>query len=389
VTEDDDQWETVQVGRSRAKPEKEDKKGNGGSGSNNASGSNSRNWRDRPNRENKDKDEDDKRHGGSSKGNKKGSSSVPPSASSERKPLPTPTPAPVSNPPKAAWGASTPTPQQQATIPAAHTTPGSTTSTSIQTPRTINNIPGRSRTEPPSPSLNGTTVTAESASLASPNLTGDISGSSTAATSVVGKGEVEEDWSRVEEVAVPAPVRQPAPPPAVNPWEARKKGMITSSGANGPTGNGTANPTPAQSQIPKETRRDDHSGAINSVTPNESSMINQTVEDKGGKKKKKASSEPSSAILSLGGKEMWPDVNQAAEVIKKDEEKKVTKEKKESEEGSIAETSNAGPSKSSGHAGYGADHRCRENEMGQYTCSGITSRSRRSGTISSCSTKSS
>jgi hypothetical protein len=331
-------WETVQVGRSRPRGEKEERRGNAGA-STGASGSSSRNWRDRPPRENKEKDEDEKPNGpSSSKVAKKASSSVPPTSSIDRTPRQT-TITPPSGPAKPAWGTSTPITQQQSAVPQSDTTPGSTVSTSIQTPKTVNSTSNRNGLEPQSPSVNGTTATAESNPLVSPNPSGDLSRTSTAATSTVGKGEAEDgDWKKVEEI-IPAPlVRQPAPPPAVNPWEMRKKALTSSTKAST---SASSTPTPATS------------GAPQTSVPAQSSSSNAAIGiangasgegDKSGKKKKKASSEPSSAILGLGGKDMWPDVHQAAEAIKKDEEKKVVKEKKDSEEGSVAETPGAGPS---------------------------------------------
>ena len=70
-------------------------------------------------------------------------------------------------------------------------TPASVASTTIQTPQTTN----KSRTAPPSPTINGTVSASVSDSVASPMLSGETASSTAVATSSVTKEDEQDDSS--------------------------------------------------------------------------------------------------------------------------------------------------------------------------------------------------
>ncbi|WVF69843.1 hypothetical protein IAT40_004624 [Kwoniella sp. CBS 6097] len=343
--EDDGPWETVQSARQRNRPDEKDKHSHG-------HGSNSKNWRDRSHRDGqgqkerqgdeseKDGKDGKERRSGGGKSSKKGgntpapSTSAPPAA--EKPALPTA----VSNgPAKPAWGALSQPSKSTAAAPA--------TASPIPTPTQGSKAATQPQgiTAPSSPSLNGTTVTANSvsvpASIGSPNPSSDNASTSTASASVLSKAvdKLEEDGSwrarpkveaetEAEEVPAPtqptqpAPPRQAAPPPAVNAWDLRKKKMTPASNAASQTKQGASamqnGPSSAKAESGQKSLTNGHLKEENAKTS--------------AKKKSPARSAASTVVLpSINDSTLWPDVSQAAEAAKATEDKKEKpKEKAES-----------------------------------------------------------
>ncbi|KAK6903782.1 hypothetical protein I203_107288 [Kwoniella mangroviensis CBS 8507] len=334
-TEQDGTWETVKSSRQRPRQQEEKEK----------HGSNSKNWRDRSHREGqgqgssqkqKTGDEAEKK-GGQGKSHKKHghqaiqSASATPLSGAATKPATT-----ISAPTKPAWGAST----QSAKIAAVSSDTAECTKENGQ----------QSQTVPSSPSLNGTTVTANSVSIppsiGSPNLSSETASTSTANASVLSKAvdklEEEGSWrarpnNKVEDTPQPAPQplqpRQAAPPPAVNAWEMRKKSMAppatTLASAPAPSSRTPSQAKPEPNQSAKET--------VQKSIPNGHVKVENT-----SKHKKKTAARATSSALPppIHDAALWPDVHQAAEVAKAGEEKKdKAKDRLNNEETSATEES--------------------------------------------------
>ena len=167
-SQDDGPWETV--GRHRPREERR-------------TGGTTQNWRDRPIKETNA--EDSGRKPPEAKGGKKGTSSSAPRLPASEKVPATRAPVTPSAGIKTAWGVVT-TSAALALRQEPQSTPSSTSSTSLQTPKT--GITLQSQTEPSSPSPNSNTATNTSVSIASPNLSVETASSSTAPTSVALRG---------------------------------------------------------------------------------------------------------------------------------------------------------------------------------------------------------
>lgn len=322
---EDGPWETVQSTRQRNRPE--EKK---------SSANTSRNWRERPQKEAKDKEEDEGRRSGS-KGQKKASggsansaaSTKPSVASSSVAKTDKATPAPSSKP---AWGkvnavaADSETPS----IPPAVAAPAAKSSAQS------------SKAESSSPRTND-----RSGSVASPVPSAETASSVTAASSGSSgsKTEVEDEGSwrtrpndKATEAATAEPSTAPtprpiAPPPAVNPWDMRKKILVTPLVNGNPASSSNTGPISSSqnatqtSKLPNgEAKHDDMSKVIS-------------------KKKKKTPGEHIAPAV-IADPSVWPDVAQAAEVAKKDEKKDRSKDKesKEVETTAVVDESGAGGS---------------------------------------------
>ncbi|WVW78500.1 hypothetical protein I302_100455 [Kwoniella bestiolae CBS 10118] len=327
-TEQDGTWETVKSSRQRPRQQEEKEK----------HGSNSKNWRDRSHREGAGSSqkqrpaEESEKKSGQGKSNKKhgnqATTSTVPSGSTAK-------PAPISSAPtKPAWGALT------------HST--KPTSVASDTPEMSKENGQQSTTVPSSPSLNGTTATANSASIppsiGSPVLSSDTASTSTANASVLSKAvdklEEEGSWRarpkpQVEETPQPAPQpaqpRQAAPPPTVNAWEVRRKTMAPPASATVTNSSTSPQPKPAQSHSTKETsQKSVPNGHVKAETP-------------APKHKKKTAARATSSALPppIHDAALWPDVSQASEVAK-DEKKDKVKDKSTNEVVSVTEDSAVG-----------------------------------------------
>ncbi len=314
--QDEGQWETVQVGRHRPRGERRP----GGTGS--------RFGRERPVKE--PYAEDSGRRGPEARAGKKATSSSAPPSSTSEKPAISRAPVIPSVGPKSAWGIASPIGQRHQ----ANSVPGLNLSSSAQTPKKSNARP--SQTEPSSPSHASTTATNTSASvpasMASPNLSAETASSSTAPTSIALRGndaEEEGSWrsrslDKVEE-PVDTLVPKQAPPTAVNAWDIKINSLAPAAGVDERT-------------APPDTAPVLQFGTVTLPLNTHGAVIpdRMTNGDDGVKiaKKKKAVSAPTSAIVAVD--EAWPDVAQAAEMVAEGKKEKV-KEKKESEESSVAD----------------------------------------------------
>ncbi|WRT64807.1 uncharacterized protein IL334_001742 [Kwoniella shivajii] len=338
VQEHDEQWETVKSSRQRIKQQEEKEK----------HGSNSKNWRDRSHREgakqkNGDDTEKKSSHGHGKSSKKSGTHTT----------LSNPTPAIVENNDKPASTTSAPTKPAWTAL----TQPTQTTSTPKDDvpnqSETAKDTTQQGSTVPSSPSLNGTTVTANSASvppsIGSPHLSSETASTSTASTSVLSKAvdKLEEDgsWrartkSNVEERAQPAPAPttaqpvQAAPPPSVNAWELRKK-LIT------PVAHSSTSGAPSQAkQLSSGPAKDSTQRPV---------LNGHAKEEASSKSKKKTSARAvsSAALPSINDATLWPDVSQAAVVVKVTEDKREKpKEKSGQEDASVTEDGATGTSNS-------------------------------------------
>nr|XP_018265653.1 uncharacterized protein I303_02024 [Kwoniella dejecticola CBS 10117]OBR87811.1 hypothetical protein I303_02024 [Kwoniella dejecticola CBS 10117] len=321
--DEDGSWETVRSNRQRAKQQDEKEK--------EKHGSNSKNWRDRSGQKQKPTNEENEKKGGQGKVSKKQSvnnvaSTSHSLADTSAKPssaLPVPT--------KPAWGALT----QSTKLPTSLAKTPGTSKGSRRESEQHEQI--QAITVPSSPSLNGTTATANSVSIppsvGSPNLSSETASTSTASASVLSKAvdkleEEEGSWRakqqpQVDEVVQPSandqpvPARQAAPPPAVNAWDLRKKAIIP-----------PQPPTSNQAKVVAST--------LNQDSNHQSSPQNHVKAESAPKSKKKtAARATSSAILPpINDVTSWPDVSQAA---KGDEKKDKPKEKSTVEESSVVE----------------------------------------------------
>lgn len=342
--EEDAPWETVQSSRQKPRPAN----GNHTGGEDKRSAANaSRNWRERPIKDVKENKEEDEVKRPSSRAKKSAPSASTSTAEKEKEKSTSTSKPPVTAPSssKPAWGV----------IPA--TQPVKLGNQTAQLPRSVsatdnsarptksNDTSGKpSHTVPSSPSVSGTTTTT---SVASPNPSAGTGSTVTAATSVTTKvGEDEESWrsagakdapKEIVEVKETPIVRPTAPPPSVNAWDLRKKNL--SNNAPVPTSSSPASQGPKVGQSASQSTPSSSStqGTISSPAPNGDSKSSEA--SKSSKKKKKPTSEPAVTADPTS----WPDVVQAAEVAKKEEEKKeALKAKKESEEGSVVDEATAG-----------------------------------------------
>ncbi|WVQ98020.1 hypothetical protein IAU59_005140 [Kwoniella sp. CBS 9459] len=330
--EDDGPWETVQSARQRNRPEDKDK---------HSHRSNSKNWRDRSHRDGQgqkerqsdepEKDTKERRSGGgksSKKGGNTHASSTSTPAAAEK---PTRPAAVTTGPAKPAWGALT----QPAKPATATPSLSPSVSTTTQAPKDGSGSQQQGTTVPSSPSLNGTTVTANSvsvpASIGSPHLSSETASTSTAPASVLSKAvdklEEEGNWrsrSKAEAEStedVPAPAqpaapRQAAPPPAVNAWDLRKKKMAPAS-----------TPSNAAGQSKQSIPSGQNGTSSTKVEPSQKSLPNGHLKEENAKppaKKKSPTRNAASTVAppSISDSNLWPDVAQAAEVVKATEEKK-------------------------------------------------------------------
>ena len=328
-TNDDAGWETVHMGRHRAKSERPDERRSG-----TVVARKSRHDRDRDVKV----DEEPRRAQSAAATNPR---SAPPASSTEAFPPPPRSAGPAaatspSGPTKSVWGL----PGTTRTV--RQVSSSSTTAAmevhAAQTPKP-NGVP-RSHTVPSSPSLNGTSITATSSTdpntyIASPH-SAETASTSTAPTSVIGKtvddpelDEEEPSWTarpdveRVESITSPAPTSPPEaeseaiPPitsPISNPWEERRRKLdiapaqpILQFGSLSldDTTEKTGNEGVKIGSLKKQQRRRP------AVVPAATSV-----------------SAPASAVVR---DEAWPDVQQAAAVVAAEE----TKTRKESEESSV------------------------------------------------------
>ncbi|WWD21456.1 hypothetical protein CI109_105941 [Kwoniella shandongensis] len=318
--EDDGPWEKVQSARQRKPEEKR--------------GSSSKNWRDRSHRDDRKEKhghDSEKKSGSHSKSNKKGgsSSSAPPASSTapeKASSKATPTTASSS---KLAWSAIA-SGSQTAQVKA--TPSSSDSSNDDSTPKEV----AQSQTALSSPTLNGSTPTPTAsvpASISSPNPASDTASSSTAISKSGGGPDDESSWrsrpkakaeEKVEEPKPPAP-RQPAPPPAVNPWEVRKKNL-------------TAAVTTTTSGAGESIKHHGSGQGANGVV--HKPLTNGIA--KTAPKKKTSTAASAVAPPPIHDANLWPDVAQAAEVAKAAEEKKDKSKEKDNLEGtSVVDDSTA------------------------------------------------
>ncbi|WWC86931.1 uncharacterized protein L201_001811 [Kwoniella dendrophila CBS 6074] len=333
----DEVWETVKSNRQKPRQHEEKEK----------HGSNSKNWRDRSHREPpkaKTTEETDKKggHGKSSKKHGGSHSNTTPAKSTATTDTAKP-PITTTVPSKPAWGALT-----HSTKPAIIASESNNKSTDVSTENENNQS---TQTVPSSPSLNGTTVTANSVSIppsvGSPIQSSETASTSTASASVLSKAvdKLEEDGSwrsrpkqKVEEIAQPTPQpiqpKQAAPPPAVNAWDLRKKAMVP---APAPSANNASTTHPSQ---PKSATGSISKDAVLQSIPNGHAKVESVPKPK----KKTAARATSSALPPpIHDATLWPDVNQAAEVAKATEDKKDKSKDKSNEDASVTEDNSAGP----------------------------------------------
>nr|XP_019008524.1 uncharacterized protein I206_07084 [Kwoniella pini CBS 10737]OCF47305.1 hypothetical protein I206_07084 [Kwoniella pini CBS 10737] len=321
--EEDGSWETVRSNRQRAKQQEEKEK--------EKHGSNSKNWRDRSGQKQKSSGDDSEKKSGHGKSSKKqtlnNASST--AATSETTPKPAST---ISAPSKPAWGALAQTAKPATSVALTNDLSKDSRRDSGQQQQS------QTVTVPSSPSLNGTTITANSISvppsIGSPNLSSETASTSTAPASVLSKavdkleGEEEGSWrakqpQQLEEApqaqVQPAQPRQAAPPPAVNAWDIRKKSILLSTPIT------TSQAKPATSLSSRETTQ--------KAIPNG----NAKVEAAAKPKKKTAAKATSSALPPpINDINLWPDVKQAA---KAEDKKEKVKSQATNEEASAAEES--------------------------------------------------
>ncbi|ORY31005.1 hypothetical protein BCR39DRAFT_100916 [Naematelia encephala] len=314
---DDEPWQTVGVPKAKPKVDRQEER-KGGSSSRD-------NWRERPAKQEKpDQTASDERRSTSAKSGKKGTSSGV-SRPVEKPPAPrATTTTPVGGTTKSVWGV--PLPRQRTS----QSTPASVNSTAAQTPKIG---PSHSQTVPSSPSLNGTTITANSVppSIGSPNFSAETASESTAPASVTTKNDEDETEWRLKPKEDAAAPKQPAPNPPVNAWAIKKAALAPSAMVK--------EPAPENKVASSTARSGTHSSSIATIQPtpkqplpngHASEDVTQTVSQT-----KKAAK----VVVSVGDTTMWPDVKQAAEVIKATEEKKDKVSKKEIDESSITEES--------------------------------------------------
>ncbi|KAK8847363.1 hypothetical protein IAR55_005220 [Kwoniella newhampshirensis] len=315
--EDDGPWEKVQSTRQRRPEEKR-------------GGSSSKNWRDRSHRDDqreKHGADSDKRSGGHSRSSKKNaSSSAPPgSTAAIEKTSNKSTFAATATTSKLAWSA---------IASGSQSTPSRLPATASVQANVNASGTSQSQTTPSSPSLNGTTVTPTAsvpASIASPSLNSDTASSSTAVSKAGVLPGDEGSWrnrpkakeqEQMEEPQPPAS-RKPAPPPAVNAWEVRKKTLTPS------IANVAAESAPALPNTNGNSPRTQPNGTVKPVPKRRTHTATSTV-----------------VPSPINDAALWPDVSQAAEVAKSTEEKKEKiKEKDNSEATSVVDDTAGGGKK--------------------------------------------
>lgn len=260
--DDDEPWETVRNTRQRPRVERntEEKRG-----------SNSRNWRERDEKPKASNDEKEDSRSRSSKKESRTSSTAPSgqtSASVSR--------ATSAGPSKPAWGG--------ATAGQSQVSPPSATSTSDAAPSASGSANGTART----------TV-----------KNGDASTSSE--PSAKGHASDEGSWrARPKAEDKPVAPKQPAPPPAVNAWDLRKKQATVPNHGTRPS---TSTPLQFGSVA-----------ASSGPATSEAKVTSETTSSETSKPKKK---KKDSAPPPVSDTNMWPDVNAA-----KGDEKKSKQDKK-------------------------------------------------------------
>ena len=306
---EDGPWETVQSTRQRSRPE--EKK---------SSANTSRNWRERPMKESKDKEEDEGKKPGP-KSQKKSAASGPSSSSA--------------TPPKVPVAASASSSKADKAAIASNSKPAWGKAAPAVAEADIQILPAAApqaskQSAAPSKPENASSKSGErAASIASPVPSAETASSVTAASSGSSgsKTEVEDEgsWrtrskdSAPEAIAEPAPAptlapvpRPAAPVPSVNPWEMRKKTIVAplANGlASATTANGSSSSTHSSPLAPRSTNAEAKVDDLSQVVP---------------KKKKKNVGPLAPAVVA--DPSMWPDVAQAAEVVKKDEKKDRSKD---------------------------------------------------------------
>jgi hypothetical protein len=131
--------------------------------------------------------------------------------------------------------------------------------------------------------------------------------------------------------------RQTAAPPAVNPWDIRKKNLSSAVVPKVATAS-VPQPTVSSSSLQTAATGSPSSSAQGRTAVTTSAVIGGEAKTneaaKGGKKKKK----PVGEVTPIADPSLWPDVAQAAEAAKKEDEKReAAKPKKETEEASVTE----------------------------------------------------
>ncbi|ORX38832.1 hypothetical protein BD324DRAFT_292682 [Kockovaella imperatae] len=305
--EDDGAWETVQNTRHRARTE--DKK---------QAGSDSRNWRERTTSKEQSVEDENR----SKSGHKSAKETHPKGAllTVEKSPQPGTQPTATTSTSaigsKSVWGSlgvqSGSSSRARTSTPPAQTQSQSTSS--------------QNATTPSSPSLNGTTITNNSAS---PDLSAE-----TSSTTTIPDSATIVDHSGLEGKVPAAESKQPVVP-AVNPWEERKKKLGTA-----------ASPMNVASASKSSTLsgRILQFGSVSPPpTPNVKSLPNGHTEAIEGalaaSRTEKRPTAGTSADTPAGiNASLWPDVGQAAEVSRAAEEKKdKSKERKDSETSTAVE----------------------------------------------------
>jgi len=334
--EEEEVWETVQPTRQRQK-NADDSHSNHKEKKSQANAS--RNWRERPQKDAKDKDDDEKKRSGSKSSRKAeaGSSSASPKPStSSTSAGKTERVLPVSSN-KPAWGKVS---SATSTPPTSTSPAGPSTSTTTQTPKNAGRKATQSESSTP---VNGSSG---AATAASPVLAAETASSATATT--VAENADEGSWrakakettpQQAEAVTPPsAPSTRPtAPPPSVNAWDLRKKTLTVSPAVQTPT---SQDPKPGQaasalqfgSVPPASTSATKASNGVDGIH-DDAPKPSASVPSK--KKKKTAAMTEGPAIVPDSS--AWPDIAQAAQVAKKEEEERerLAQRKKGSETGSV------------------------------------------------------
>ncbi|OWZ33091.1 hypothetical protein C366_05682 [Cryptococcus neoformans Tu401-1] len=307
TAEDDGPWETVQSTRARQRTDRSEEK--------EKRGSSSKNWRERSHRDEKNQDDGEKRNGRErskkEKGDKSNSAPFVGSATSSEK-----TAKSLSSSTKNAWGV---TSSSQGENPIA-SNPGP--KQKAQNDSTFRSSSAAAPVGPTTSTINEIIKQSE----------GSDEDNWRARPAKVEKNEKTEGPVSITQ-AQPQPQRQLAPPPSVNIWDLRKKMSV-------PVLFSPTSATSAVAGIPPKS--DKEKSLTNGMVKEEDSGTGKSL----SKKKSAAAAAAagtSSAPPSIHDATLWPDIVQAAEVVKAGEDKKEkAKERLNSESASVAEESTIG-----------------------------------------------